>query len=54
MNLKKKLTSIVAPIVTFLLIFAVWEAACRINEVPAWFLPMPSAIFQSMVADFQE
>ena len=54
MNLKKKLTSIVAPIVTFLLIFAVWEAACRVNEVPAWFLPMPSAIFQSMVADFQE
>ena len=54
MNLKKKITSVVAPVVTFLLIFALWETACRVNEVPAWFLPMPSAIFQSMVVDFQE
>ena len=29
MNVKKKVTSIVAPVVTFLLIFAIWEIACR-------------------------
>ena len=54
MNVKKKVTSIVAPVVTFLLIFAIWEIACRVNEIPAWFLPMPSEIFRSMIVDFGE
>ncbi|RHR06138.1 ABC transporter permease [Pseudoflavonifractor sp. AF19-9AC] len=54
MNVKNRVVSILAPIASFLLIFAIWEAACRINEIPAWFLPMPSEIFKSMVVDFQD
>lgn len=54
MKTKNRVVSILAPIASFLLIFAIWEAACRINEIPAWFLPMPTEIFKSMVVDFQE
>ena len=54
MKTKNRVVSILAPIASFLLIFAIWEAACRINEIPAWFLPMLTEIFKSMVVDFQE
>lgn len=54
MKMKNRIISIVAPIASFLLIFAIWEAACRVNQIPAWFLPAPSAIFHSMVVDFRD
>ena len=40
----KTLTAIAAPVVFIGLILAVWETACRVLEVPSYFLPAPSAI----------
>ena len=51
---KKRITSVVAPLVMFLLVFGIWELLCRVNETPAWFLPTPSAIFTAMVVNFNE
>jgi len=36
--------SLLAPVVLIVLILAVWEAACRGLDIPAYFLPAPSAI----------
>jgi NitT/TauT family transport system permease protein len=33
-----------APVLTFVLILAVWEAGCRLFKVPPYILPAPSAI----------
>ena len=49
---KKRITSIVAPLVTFLLAFGFWEVMCRVNEIPKWFLPAPTDIFKYMVVNF--
>jgi NitT/TauT family transport system permease protein len=40
---------ILAPIVLVALVFAVWEAACRLLDVPSVFLPTPSAIAVALV-----
>lgn len=52
--MKGKLSSIITPMVTFLLLFGIWEAAVTILEVPKWLLPKPSGIFTSMVVNFPE
>lgn len=54
MKKKNKLISFLAPVVSFLLIFSLWEIACAVNEIPTWFLPKPTEIFRSMVVDFPE
>ena len=54
MKSKKTLINIVAPIFMFLLIFTIWEIACRVNDVQAWFLPTPTGIFRSMLVDFKD
>lgn len=54
MSKKKKVIGIVAPVIMFLLIFALWEAIVVIQEVPAWLLPRPTMIFKSMVVSFPE
>ena len=54
MKIKKRITSIVAPIVTFLLIFGIWEGLCTALDAPSWIVPKPSEIFTSMVVDFQD
>ena len=54
MKTKNRVVSILAPIASFLLIFAIWEAACWFNKIDAWFLPRPSEIFKSMVVDFPD
>lgn len=54
MKKKNKLISFLAPVVSFLLIFSLWEIACTVNEIPTWFLPKPTEIFRSMVVDFPE
>lgn len=51
---KKKITSVIAPVCSFALLFLIWEIACTVNEVPKWFLPKPTEIFTSMVVDFAE
>lgn len=40
----KALTAIAAPVVFIGLILGIWETACRVLEVPSYFLPAPSAI----------
>lgn len=54
MKVKKGIVSIVAPVVTFLLIFVIWETVCVVAEVPEWFVPRPTRIFTSMIVDFQD
>lgn len=51
---KKRITSVVAPLVTFLLAFGFWEIMCRVKEIPKWFLPAPTDIFKAMVLNFGE
>lgn len=52
--IKKRMTGIAAPAVTFLLVFAFWEVMCRVKEIPKWFLPAPTDIFKAMVVNFNE
>lgn len=54
MKKKNQVVSILAPIITFALIFSVWEFLCVSMEVPSWFVPKPSEIFTSMVVDFKD
>lgn len=41
-----------APFIFGLLFLAVWEAACRINDVPPYLLPSPTNIIGTLIADF--
>ena len=47
----RRLTDILAPLVLIIALLGAWEAACRILEVPAYFLPAPSAVAASLWAD---
>ncbi|MDP3382924.1 MAG: ABC transporter permease [Phenylobacterium sp.] len=47
----KRLTDILAPLVLIIALLGAWEAACRLLEVPAYFLPTPSAVAASLWAD---
>lgn len=38
-----------APFAALALVLLVWEAACRLLEVPAYFLPAPSAVAQALI-----
>jgi NitT/TauT family transport system permease protein len=42
-------TRIIAPLALILLLLAVWEIACRLGQVPVYFLPPPSAVAVSLV-----
>ena len=46
-----RVLSILAPIVLIALILAIWEFACRALNVPAYFLPTPSAIAGAAAAN---
>ena len=48
----KALTAILAPVVFVGLILIVWEVACRVLEVPSYFLPTPSAIGTALRENF--
>ena len=54
MNKKNKIVGIIAPVAMFVFIFAFWEAVVVIKDIPAWLLPRPSAIFQSMIVNFKD
>ena len=43
------MSRILAPALLVILLLAVWEAACRLLEVPVYFLPPPSAIAAALV-----
>lgn len=47
----KRLADILAPLVLIVALLVAWELACRILEVPAYFLPTPSAVAASLWAD---
>lgn len=47
----KRIAAILAPIVVLALILAAWETACRILDVPTYFLPKPSEIVRALVDD---
>jgi NitT/TauT family transport system permease protein len=49
-----RLLQALAPFVLIALLLAGWEIACRVLNVPLFFLPPPSAIAQSTVADWRE
>ncbi len=49
---KNKIIGVVAPILTFLLIFGCWEIVVRSLNIPQWLLPAPSGIFVSMFVNF--
>jgi NitT/TauT family transport system permease protein len=38
-----------APLALIAILLAIWEAACRLTGVPAYFLPPPSAVVAAMV-----
>jgi NitT/TauT family transport system permease protein len=43
------LTRVLAPLLLIALLLAAWEAACRLLQVPVYFLPPPSAVAISLV-----
>ncbi|HYG25354.1 MAG TPA: ABC transporter permease [Caulobacteraceae bacterium] len=47
----RRLLAIFAPLVLVALLLSAWELACRALNVPTYFLPTPSQIGQSLVAD---
>jgi NitT/TauT family transport system permease protein len=47
----KRLLAYAAPTALILVLLGLWEAACRLLVVPAYFLPTPSAIAKAMVSD---
>ena len=49
---KLKPVDIIAPLVTFFLLFMLWEAIVKINDIPRWLLPSPSSIVVVMFTKF--
>lgn len=42
-------TEVAAPVFFIVALFAAWETACRLLQVPSYFLPTPSAIGASLI-----
>lgn len=47
-----KLARILLPIVVLAASLAAWEAVVRLNNIPPYVLPAPSAVFQALVGDW--
>ena len=47
----KRLADLFAPLVLIAILLTGWEIACRALQVPAYFLPAPSAVAVSLAAD---
>lgn len=43
------MSRILAPLLLVVLLLAIWEASCRLLQVPIYFLPPPSAVAQSLI-----
>ena len=43
------MTRLLPPLLLALILLAGWELACRLLDVPPWFLPPPSAVAVSLV-----
>jgi NitT/TauT family transport system permease protein len=46
-----RLLNLLAPFALVALLLAAWEAACRIGQIPPYFLPAPSAVAVALAAD---
>ena len=46
-----RLLNALAPFALIALLLAIWELACAINHVPAYFLPPPSAVARALASD---
>ncbi len=44
-----RIADIAAPVALIAMLLAIWEGACRLMDIPAYFLPSPSAIAQAMI-----
>lgn len=51
---KRMLTGVIAPLITFLILFGLWEGAVWRYNVPKWLLPAPSTILDTMVTRFPD
>lgn len=49
-----RLAQVLAPFILIALLLAAWEIACRVLQVPRFFLPPPSAIAASIATDWRE
>ncbi|MDR1586268.1 MAG: ABC transporter permease [Treponema sp.] len=50
----RKIVNFISPALMFVFLFGGWEIVVRILEIPKWLLPMPSAVFASMISNFGE
>ncbi len=46
-----RIVDTLAPLALIAVLLAIWEAACRLTGVPAYFLPAPSAVATALAAD---
>ncbi len=46
----KRARHILAPLALFVVLIAAWEIACRVLNVPSYFLPKPSEVFAALEA----
>lgn len=44
----------VIPVLSFLVLFGIWELIHKTLDIPVWLLPAPSGIFRSMVVNFDQ
>ena len=49
-----RVVNVLAPIVTFFLLFLVWQVLVVVNNIPKWLLPAPVEIFKKMFTNFPE
>ena len=47
-----RLVRILLPIAVFAAFLAAWEAVVRMNDIPAYVLPAPSAVFATLISDW--
>ena len=51
---KLKPVDIIAPTITFAILFMLWEGIVKVNEIPRWLLPAPSGIVTVMFTQFPD
>ena len=49
---KLKPVDIIAPVITFVLLFVLWEVLVKARDIPRWLLPAPSNIITVMFSEF--
>lgn len=49
----RRLVEALAPFTLITLLLVIWEVGCRVSQVPAYFLPPPSAVAVALVTDPQ-